>query len=110
MAGKNIVVGSRLVNGLIIEHPSNPKITAEIKGFSASNIIGATFMTTEIDGDLWAAWIAKNKEFPAVLSNAIFAVNSANDAAAKAKEVAKEKTGFEGMARTAAGVKPADKD
>ena len=105
-----IVVGCKLPHGIIIEHPADQSKTAEINGKNKSLIVGAEYATTEIDGDLWDAWIAKNKDFPALASGAIFVAKSVADASAMAKEFKGRKTGFEAMNPDAMGVKPADKD
>ena len=65
---------------------------------------------TMVDADFWEAWVAANKDFPAMKSGAIFTVESVADADVKAKELEKEKIGFEGLDQKAHGVEPADKE
>ena len=105
---KTVIVGCRLPHGLIIENPLNLAEKATLRGLNSTLIIGATHATTEIDADLWAAWKAVHSKHPAVTSGAIFEAGNQRDAEAKAKELAKEKTGFEPMPQSAEGVKPAD--
>jgi hypothetical protein len=109
-AAARVLIGCRLPHGLIIEHPTNANIKVEIQGLNKSRIIGAPFVTTEVDGELWQAWKMFNADFPAVKSGAIFEAGSIASLEAAAKEVEKEKTGFEQMPQEAQGVKPADKE
>lgn len=109
-APAKVLVGCRLPHGLIIEHPTDQKKTVEIKGLNKSRIIGAPYCTTEVDGELWQTWKLFHAEHPAVKSGAIFEAKDGESLEAAAKEVEKEKTGFEQMPQEAAGVKPADKE
>jgi hypothetical protein len=90
-----ITVCSKLRNGLIIEHPKNPEIRARINGVNSSRIIGATHANTEIDQELWGAWEAVNKNFPALKNGAIFAVKVQQDAEVEAKNRESVRTGLE---------------
>lgn len=105
-----ILIGCRLPNGLILQHPeSKAKVT--IAGLHSSKIIGAKHITTEVDAEFWAAWkAAYASDFKPLKTGAIFEAASASAAESKAKELEKEKTGFEPMAKEALGVKPSEKD
>jgi hypothetical protein len=105
-----IIIGSKLPYGLILEHPKDKTKTITIDGLNSSKIIGATHMCTEVDGDFWAAWMAENKQFSAVVSGAIFEAKTVSDANAIAREQKDRKTGLEPMKPDAMGVKPADKE
>lgn len=105
-----VLVGCRLPHGLIIEHPTEPRHQVELKGLNKSRIIGAPYTTTEVDGEFWQAWKLFHAEHPAVKSGAIFEAKDGASLEAAAKEVEKEKTGFEQMPQEAAGVKPANKE
>lgn len=102
-----ILIGCRLPHGLTITHPARPNIKATIAGFHASKIIGATYSTTEVDADLWAAWKAVYTDYKPLKTGAIFEARSGTEAGEKAKDLVKEKTGFEPLAPEANGVKKA---
>lgn len=104
-----IVVGCKLPNGIILEHPLDPAVRVELAGMNRVTIIGAGYATTQVDRSFWDAWEATNKDFPAYVNGSIFVAKSDADLAAAARERAKVKTGFEAMAQNAGGVQPADK-
>ena len=104
------IIGSRLPTGIVLEHPFDPKIKVTLNGVNKSLIVGATYATTPVDASFWEHWRMTHENFPAFKSGAIFEAGSVEDAAATAAELVKEKTGFEKMAKVAAGVKPAGKD
>ena len=105
----HIAIGCKLPNGLELAHPETGE-TFVVKGLNSIVIIGATHVTTQVPVNFWNAWYEKNKAFPALKSGALFAANSASDAAAVAKELSWKKTGLEPMSQTAGGVKPANGD
>lgn len=105
-----VVIGCKLPHGLILDHPLDPSKKVEINGLNRSLIIGATYATTEVDGEFWEQWKTVHKDFPAIKSGAIFEAGNATEAAAVAKELEGEKTGFEPMEQNADGVKAVDKD
>ena len=105
-----VIIGCRLPHGLVLSHPLEPGVKVTIAGMNSSKIIGATHVTTEIDADLWDAWKIIHKDFKPFVSGAIFEAKSEADATAKAKELKKEKTGFERLAPDAHGVQPANKE
>lgn len=107
MASKTVTIGCRLPNGIILEHPLNPAAKVELFGKNKSLIVGAEYATTEVDGEFWETWKTVHAEFPAFKNGAIFEAKSVIDAAAVAKELADEKTGFEPMEQNAGGVAPA---
>ena len=107
---KTVLIGCRLPNGLILHHPLEPDVKVTLAGLNSSKIIGATHVTTEVDQEFWETWLMVHKgKFQPLESGAIF--EASNEASAKdiAKDLEKEKTGFEPMSKEAAGVKPADK-
>lgn len=107
MAGKTVTVGCKLPHGIIIEHPAAPDNKVLLKGLNRVAIIGADYATTEVDGEFWEAWKAKNADFAPLKSGAIFEAKSAADAVAVARELADEKTGFEPMPQNAGEISPA---
>ena len=92
-----IIIGCRLPNGLTLHHPIT-KEAVTLAGLHSSKIIGATHVTTEVDADFWEAWKEKFKDYAPLKSGAIFEARNETDATSKAKELRKEKTGFEPMA------------
>ena len=106
-----VIIGCRLPNGIILEHPTNPKKKVELAGLNKTTIIGATYAQTDVDSEFWEAWLAANREFAPLVNGAIFFAKNADEAQSKAKDVAKESTGFEPMAQNddkrARGVKKA---
>ena len=104
---ESIIIGCRLPHGITLSHPKNPKQLVTLNGLNKSLIIGATHATTEVDSSFWAAWKAATTDFTPYKSNAIFEASSVKDANALAKELAKEKTGFEPREQTAPGIEKA---
>lgn len=110
MAAKTVIIGCRLPQGIILDHPLDLTKKVELKGKNSALIIGAEYGTTEVDGEFWDAWKTVHKEFPALTSGAIFEAKNVAEAASVAKELKDEPTGFEPMAQNAQGVKPATAD
>lgn len=92
-----VLVGCKLPNGLVIEHPKDPTITATLKGRNREEIIGAGYGVTAVDSELWDAWIKSNADFVAVKNGAIYIAKDERDLKAISKEREKEKTGLEPM-------------
>lgn len=72
----------------------------EIKGNSAPHGFsihtpGGYALTSGVDSDFWDAWYAQNKDNPLVKKNIIYALPREDSAAAKGKEMAEIKSGFE---------------
>lgn len=106
----HIAVCCKLPHGLILRHPMDQQKTVTLNGKNKAAIIGAGYGTTMVDVDFWEQWVAVNQEFEPLKSKAIFTAENAADMEAQAKELAKEKTGFEGLDPNSHGVKVADKD
>ena len=105
MAGKTILIGCRLPHGLIISNPlttKGPKVT--IAGINQKVVLGATYVTTEVDAELWQAWKTVYSNFAALKNGAIFEASGVREAADKAKELVGEKTGFEPMPKEQTGI------
>lgn len=92
---ETITIGCRLPHGIILSHPKRPKQLVTLNGLNKAVIAGSTHVTTEVDAAFWGAWKVANKEFTPYATNNIFEAASASDANALAKELEKEKTGFE---------------
>lgn len=111
-----ITIRSRLPVGLLLELPSDPSKTVEIKGVNSSNIIGAEHYDTPVDSAFWEAVVKANPEFPPIQNKSIFVVsNNAADAAAKTLDASAQETGLEplrqdGKDKRAAGVKKAKEE
>lgn len=102
-----VLIGCRLPHGLTLNHPKYPrdiKKRVTILGMNSSKIIGATFITTEIDSEFWKLWKTAHSDHPALANGAIFEADTEADAKAMGKEFASEKTGFEPMLQEALGV------
>ena len=97
MAGKTIVIGCKLPNGIIIEHPLNPADTVELNGKNKALILGSEYGTTEVDADFWEQWHAVNSDVGPVANNAIFVAKNTSELVAVAKELKEELTGIEPM-------------
>lgn len=108
MAGKIVVVGCKLPNGIILQNPLDENHTFELNGLNKISIIGAEHGITEVDGALWEAWEKVNKEFAPLKSGAIFVAATRNDLEAVAKETKGRKTGLEPMKQDSNGVKKAE--
>ena len=112
---KKVLIGCRLPHGLILEHPLNPDVKVTLKGKNSRVVAGLyvpeqDFAMTEVDSDFWEAWIATNKAFPAITSNAIFVAKDAGSAESIAKELRNEATGMEQLDPVKESeVKPLDK-
>ena len=67
---------------------------------------------TEVDSDFWNAWLAQNKNSELVRHKLVFSEANQSKADAAVKEMAKEKTGLEGLDQNAlpGDVKKADKE
>lgn len=112
---KTILVGCKLPHGIVLEHPLDPRMTVTLAGKNKSKLVDAPYAITEVDGDFWAQWSAVNKEFPPMVSGAIFVAKNEADVVAVAAENAGRLTGFEpmktdGKDTRALGVKTTDKD
>ena len=110
MAAKTVIIGCRLPQGIILDHPLAPEKKVELKGKNKALVIGAEYSTTEVDGEFWETWKTVHKDFPALRSGAIFEAKNANELVAVAAELEDETTGFEAMPQEAQGVKPASQD
>lgn len=108
-----LTIGCKLPHGIVLEDPTPGSVkTVELNGLNKIIIIGATYAATQVPADFWAAWQAFHGDFPALKSGAIFVAQNEVDAAAMAKELENETTGFEPMKKNgkdkrAAGVKTA---
>lgn len=104
-----VVIGCRLPHGLILTHPTARHRKVTLAGMHSSKVIGSTYVTTEVDQEFWDTWKVAYRDYAPLKNGSIFEARSASDAADKAKDLTKEKTGFEPMAQDADGVKKVDK-
>lgn len=107
MAKGTVVIGCKLPHGLVLTHKG---VKVILEGLNKSRIIGANYVTNQVDAEFWAAWKLENKDFEPLKSNAIFEASGVREAEDKAKELEKEKTGFEPMPKEVPGIKTATKD
>lgn len=89
MATNTVVIGCKLPNGFFMQ--VGDAIHA-INGFNASNVIGGHGITEDVPADLWAAWLAENKDRDLVKNGFVFAHGDEKDTKAEAKEKAKTKS------------------
>jgi hypothetical protein len=105
MAKETILIGCRLPNGLVLHHPKNRDLTVKLAGTYETKTESGLFLppkpfsTTAVDAEFWAEWKAAYAGFPPLKTRAVFEARSEQEAAAKAKDT--DKTGFEGMSKTA---------
>jgi hypothetical protein len=103
MAKETVVVGCRLPNGIVLQHPNNPDMRVKLQGTysdkseSGLYIPPRMFGTTVVDAELWTAWKDAYQGYPLLKSRAIFEAKSESEAATKGRELEKEKTGLEAM-------------
>lgn len=102
----NIVVGCKLPHGLEIRVGDK---TAVLKGTNSSLVIGGYGITEGVDADLFAAWLAANKDSASVSGGFIFARGKAESVKAEATEKKDNLNGFEGLnpAKPAPGIETA---
>lgn len=102
-----VTVGCRIPMGLILRHPTS-KVQIKLDGprlvVADGRKLSPSFAITEVDADFWATWKAAYAKHPPLLSGAIFEAKNEQEAKAKGKELAKERTGFEQMSQRAMGV------
>lgn len=92
-----VLVGCRLPHGLVLESPVNPDFKVTLKGLNRSKIIGATYVTTEVNAEFWELWSASNANFPALKNGAIFVAKNERELNAVNNALSAFKTGFEPM-------------
>lgn len=110
-SAKTVLIGCRIPNGLILHHPLKPDVKVTLAGLSSSKLVGATYVTTEVDAEFWETWLLVHKgKFQPFDNGSIFEASSQDAAVRIAKDLTKQKTGFEPMSQKAAGVKPAKSD
>ena len=102
-----VLVGCKLPNGVVLEHPGDPLNKVILSGRNKSPIVGGSYGTTEVDAGFWAAWIDANKAFLPVKAGAIFEARTIDELKGKAADLKDEKSGFEALPQNAMGVKPA---
>lgn len=107
MPKETVLIACRLPNGIILHHPKNKKVTVTLAGASSCKIIGSRFGVTEVDAEFWTAWKAVGAKSAIFSSNAVFEARNEAEAASRAKELQKERTGFEAMPQSAMGVERA---
>lgn len=111
-----VLIGCRLPHGLKLHHP-NPDIheTVTLAGYHSNKLVtrdGHTpaqmWATTQVDADFWAAWKTAYSSYKPLRDGNIFEATNEQQAALKAKDMEKQKTGFEGKNPESMGVKKAD--
>ena len=115
MAKETILIGCRLPNGIVLQHPKNPNVTVELAGTYGKKTEAGIYLppvqysTTAVDAEFWAEWKAAHVGFAPLKNRAIFEARSEQEVGTKARESEKVPTGFEPMTHEDAakiGVKP----
>ena len=86
-------IACKLPNGLVIDVKGKQ---ATLVGANSSELING-FGVTEVDAELWNAWLAEHKTFPAVVNGLIFAQTSDANVKAQTREHEAQETGLEGV-------------
>ncbi len=94
MAKATVTVGCKLPHGLHLDI-NGKRVT--VNGVNSTEIIGGYGMTKDVDKEFFDAWMALNREHPAVKNELIFSDVQTSSAHAKAVERKDEKTGFEAI-------------
>jgi len=110
-----VLIGCRLPHGLKLHHP-NPDVheTVTLAGYHSNKLVtregrpAQLFATTQVDADFWAAWKTAYSSYKPLRDGKIFEATNEQQAALKAKEMEKDKTGFEGMTPEKWGVTKAE--
>lgn len=122
MATEQVLIGCKLPHGLIMEvvdpgmmtnaegrpiqglHPkphSGKRVILKGANSLRTNPNAAQgvfpYAVTQVDKDLWDAWIARHKDEPMVKNGFVFVAKSEKDAQAMGKERATERTGLEAL-------------
>lgn len=104
-----VIIGCKLPHGITLHGTAGQEI--KLNGMNTALVAGG-FGLTNVDADEAAYLFAQYEDFAPFKSNAIFTNSTAKvaDLAAIGRELASEKTGFEGMdpAAPVAGIKPED--
>lgn len=90
---EQVTVGCKLPNGLVLEVDGKQAIISGYRGEDV-RIIGG-YGLTQVDKELWDAWLKTHKEQPYVKNGVIFAQDNGNSARAQAKEQEKVKSGLD---------------
>ena len=92
---ETVFVGCKLPNGIVLELPKDPSQKVEIGGLNAIKIIGAPYCQTEVSKEFWDLWLAGNKDFPPLVSGALFFAKNGQSVKSVAEENKDRKTGLE---------------
>lgn len=88
-----VTVGCKLPNGIVLEVNNAEVMLCGWRG-SESRIVGG-YGLTQVDKELWDAWLKLHKNQPYVKKGLVFAQENGNSARAQAKEREKVKSGME---------------
>ena len=124
--GAMVSVGCKLPHGLILrmyepviagqpprQRGSDVVIAGANQNFSelAPALMNGGFGVTEnVDKEFMDAWLKANAEIPAVKNAMIWIHDKASQVTAQGKMQREQKTGFEGLGRSAPGVSPIDRN
>lgn len=86
-----VTVGCKLPNGLHLDVQGK---RATLNGANSSRIVGG-YGLTQVDKDLWDAWVKAYADSTLVKNHLVFAQGTDASAASKAEEQSEVKSGFE---------------
>lgn len=108
---EKIVVGCKLPNGIVLELPGKPRVYIKgsaveiglpserrtVQDLRTPAILapGGFALTCDVDADFWKAWSTAYADMEVLKKGLLFAMPKQQDAAAHAKDMAKERTGLE---------------
>lgn len=105
---EQVTVGCKLPNGLVLDVDGKQVAVA---GFRSKEvrIIGG-YGLTQVDKELWDAWLETHKDQPYVKNSLVFAQENGNSARSQAKEQEKLKSGLDPLPQNnpAPGIKRDD--
>ena len=108
---ETVSIACKLPNGIVLELPGHPRVY--IKGSAVEIglpserrttqdlsvppllVPGGFALTPDVDADFWRAWSTAYAGMEVLQKGLLFAMPKPQDARAKAREMAKEKTGLE---------------
>lgn len=86
-----VTVGCKLPNGLYLDVQGK---RAPLAGANSSRIVGG-YGLTEVNKDLWDAWVKAYADSPLLRGDLVFAQGNASSAESKASEQGEVKSGLE---------------
>jgi len=102
MAGKTLVIGCKIPNGIVLRGAGKQFL---INGSSKSSVIGGYGITEDVPAEVWEDYAKAHAKSPAIVNELVFAQKDTKSARDAANERKGQKTGFEQIKAEDAGVK-----